>query len=339
MGSLLQRRAAVIGCPFFVNFIKKAMKILFHVPQFLPNHNSGAEWTSYEYAKICRDAGHEVVFITMKGIHSDYDGFRIVKQDIKRTNDNRIDRLYIKSDIVFTQLNAVGWALNLSRKHKKPVVNFLHNTMNKGSMDTNSHVGIVYNAEWVKRFWESKEKPNKNKSIVCYPPIDFERFEALQGRGRMKYITMINVNENKGGNELREMAKIYPDDKFMAVIGSYGVQVRNYTKNVKIVENSKGIDDILLDSMVILCKSKYESFGRVALEAIAAGREIDTSNAEGFVELGLADGVYSLLQNETIVKYEALKNKMLLQQKEFINFIQKIHNESKEPRSKWIRWD
>jgi glycosyltransferase involved in cell wall biosynthesis len=86
-------------------------------------------------------------------------------------------------------------------------------------------------------------------------------------------ITLINANENKGVHQFLELARRMPDRKFLGVRPYYG----NMTTplpiggNIEWVPFSDDVRTILRKTRILLVPSYYESFGRVAVEAMING--------------------------------------------------------------------
>ena len=75
----------------------------------------------------------------------------------------------------------------------------------------------------------------------------------------------------------------------------------NICDDVKFVGKQDQIEDILAVADLFLLPSEYESFGLAALEAMAAGVPIVTSNAGGLAEINI-DGVTGYLSDVGDVK-------------------------------------
>jgi len=92
--------------------------------------------------------------------------------------------------------------------------------------------------------------------------------EPFQG----EYITLVNANLNKGVLQFIEMAKAMPDRKFLGVLPYYGeLRVPPAPSNVKWIPFDDDIRNILKKTRILLMPSYYESFGRIAIEAMING--------------------------------------------------------------------
>jgi glycosyltransferase involved in cell wall biosynthesis len=99
-------------------------------------------------------------------------------------------------------------------------------------------------------------------------------------------ITLINMNENKGGKLFWQLARLLPNHKFIGVKGAYGKQVEHEKKlpNVTILNNTPDIQEVYKETKIVLMPSSYESWGRVAIEAGCSGIPTIASPTPGLKE-------------------------------------------------------
>jgi len=85
-------------------------------------------------------------------------------------------------------------------------------------------------------------------------------------------ITLVNANVNKGVSQFIELAKRMPNRKFLAVRPYYGeLWVPAAPSNVEWIPFDDDIRNVLKRTRILLLPSKYESFGRIAVEAMYSG--------------------------------------------------------------------
>jgi glycosyltransferase involved in cell wall biosynthesis len=135
---------------------------------------------------------------------------------------------------------------------------------------------VVYNAEWNK-----KVSKYINKSMVLFPPVSIKDYEVTP---KGNNITLINCYEPKGGRVLVELAKTMPGKKFLGVIGGYGDQVIGNEKNLKYTDNTPDIKKVYQKSRIVIMPSVYESWGRVAVEAMSSGIPVIAHPTPGLKE-------------------------------------------------------
>jgi glycosyltransferase involved in cell wall biosynthesis len=82
-------------------------------------------------------------------------------------------------------------------------------------------------------------------------------------------ITLVNANVNKGVHQFIELAKRLPDRKFLGVIPYYGeLWVPPSPANIEWIRFDDDVRNILKRTRILLLPSNYESFGRIAVEAM-----------------------------------------------------------------------
>jgi len=265
------------------------MKILCFIHGYPPDHNAGAEWMLHAINKEMVAKGHNVrVMLRTGDIPVSKNGVTYYKKvsdlkvfegvEIYREGAGMYSKLYGWADIIVTHLNMTGKAMNLARDFKKPLVHLLHNTHHN---DVIYRINVknnylVYNAKWNK-----KASKYRNESIVVYPAVWKEDYEVEpQGDN----ITLVNCWADKGGHTLVELAKEMPEYKFLGVMGGYGDQVIGKEDNLTYIENTPNIKEVYKKSRIILMPSFYESWGRVAVEAMCSGIPVIAHPTPGLKE-------------------------------------------------------
>jgi glycosyltransferase involved in cell wall biosynthesis len=123
---------------------------------------------------------------------------------------------------------------------------------------------------------------NYRKNISPWPQIikRTEKIRPIMHRDKITiqepfrgdYITLVNANQNKGVHVFLDLAKRMPDRKFLGVLPYYGeLKVPMATPNVDWVPFDDDIRNILKKTRILLFSSYYESFGRIAVEAMVNG--------------------------------------------------------------------
>ncbi len=210
------------------------MKILLSPGIYLPHQRAGSEICLHRICKYLMSKGHEVKAVTRYPENYEYEGIEVYsqKKDYKVCHNN----LWDWADLVFCQLSGTYYAMNKQRLNAKKVINFAHNNAGYPQVNIRKNVFTVYNSEQTK-----KELNYLQETYVLYPPVNYRDFENVD-TSKAEYITLINHNENKGGQILIEIAKRMPHHKFMAVQGGYYHQIVDAkAKNIKYV----GITDDL----------------------------------------------------------------------------------------------
>jgi len=134
-----------------------------------------------------------------------------------------------------------------------------------------------------------------------HPPCDTTNYVVESSR---EFITLISLNERKGGNLFYEIAKAMPDKKFLGVVGSYDnpgplklqqldiinklIQLPNFT----LVPNTPDILSTYRRTRLLLMPSDYESWGRTATEAMCSGIPVICTPTPGLKENCGDAGIY-----------------------------------------------
>jgi glycosyltransferase involved in cell wall biosynthesis len=263
----------------------RSLKILAYVHGYFPNHNAGAEAMLHQILIDLISKGHEVKVLTRNPGADEYEGIPLFEAGTQK------DRLFAEwADVIFTHLDYTRFAVKLGARSKKPVVHLVHNDRQLSYhrvMDASTAALAIANSEWI-RATVRRGIP----SLVVFPPTIPDRYKVETSR---EAITLINMNEAKGGKVFWQLARIFPDKKFVGVLGAYGEQVA-YEKelpNVTILKNTPNIQEVYKKARIVLMPSSYESWGRVAMEASCSGIPVIASPTPGLKEsLGYA-GIFA----------------------------------------------
>lgn len=256
--------------------MKEKLKVAAYVHGYFPNHNAGAEAMLHQILLDLVQRGHEVKVLTGDPGADEYEGIPLY--EVHGKNESEVLQW---SNMIITHLDKTRFAVQHGKRYKKPVVHLVHNdkqlSYNK-VFDTGSATLAVANSEWIR-----KTVKRGIPSTVVYPPTIPERYSVKTTK---EYITLINMNEAKGGKIFWQLARIFPDKKFLGVRGAYGEQVE-YEKdlpNVTILDNTPDIQDVYKKTGIVLMPSSYESWGRVAMEASCSGIPVIAAPTPGLME-------------------------------------------------------
>lgn len=239
------------------------MKILGIIHGYPPIHNAGAEWMVHSMLKYAVDNGAEAeVILPITELDPyDFEGVSVTR-DVYPEARQKVK----ECDIIITHLDRYGKATNIAEFYNKPIVLVVHNSHVYPGMNQRWDFKkyVIYNTHFTK-----KEVAYKRPSIIVHPPVTPEDYAVNLGG---EYVTLVNLFEPKGGKVLQQIAKLMPDTKFMGVKGGYGHQeIDEKIKNIKYVKNTPRMKNIYKKSRIVLMPSSYESYGRVAVEALVSG--------------------------------------------------------------------
>ncbi len=240
-------------------------------------HNGGAETTLHDVMRLLRWDGHRCTALLSKP-HPDGSGSYVMDGVKVQAHANKQDPdLYFPHyDVILSHLECASRSGLISRKYGKRAIHLLHNDQEYciGAAERYADA-LIFNTEWIRPAYSFLPK---RKGVVLHPPVDPARYGVDTTR---EYITLVNltigttdrISYDKGGLTFYELARRFPNEKFLGVKGGYGDQYvpDDLPPNVTILEHTNNILNVYRKSKVVLVPSKYESYGRVAVEAGCSG--------------------------------------------------------------------
>lgn len=258
-----------------------------YVHAYVPTHNAGAETTLHDILKNLVSQGWDAhVVLKPEGINfttgriekeiPEYyiDGVHVIPSVDKRTLLHYVPR----SDITISHLECSQRTHLLSGSYGIPSVHLVHNTHPLTVRWMASSDGLIINTNWIAN--EPEFRDSGKPSIVVHPPVNPEDYKTSHG----KSVTLVNLWEDKGAKVFYELARRMPDIPFIGLKGGYGEQVIEDLPNVTIMEHTPDIKSVYGQTKVLLMPSKYESFGRVGVEAMASGIPVIAEPTPGLKE-------------------------------------------------------
>jgi len=152
-----------------------------------------------------------------------------------------------------------------------------------------NYLAIVRNnpgrrVQWVEMmmFINSIMEPNYRKNVNPWPPnvVRTATVRPLMHENKIRIddefqgdcITLVNANQNKGVTQFIAMARHMPNRKFLGVIPYYGeLSLPPAPDNIEWIPFDDDIRTILRRTRILVMPSYYESFGRIAVEAMYNG--------------------------------------------------------------------
>lgn len=246
------------------------MNILVYVDLYYPNDCSGAERYIHDILKELILRGHKVKVITNNTNAHSYEGVDYLPPKLNKK------RLLRWADIVMSQLGGVNTALDSNTKKPHvalmPICTYLNERMTKDNTDL-----LVCISQFVYDELDFLNIPRTLTRPITKPST----FTVDKGDA----ITLINLNENKGGNLFWDLAEKMPDRKFIGVLGGYDHQIiKHGFKNVTLYNNSPNILDVYRQTRILLFPSKEETWGMAAMEAACSGIPIIANPNPGVIE-------------------------------------------------------
>lgn len=269
-----------------------SLRIVVRVHAMPPRHNAGAEHMMVSMLRPLVERGHDVsVWLsryTPDREAYEYQGVRVVplgaRLDFGEASRN--------ADVLISHLENVPPTAALARGFGRAFVAVVHNTHLPSfrHMAAGGTALAVYNSRWMQAeaelyFAEYPHSVRPDRSMIVRPPVVAEDYRTTPG----DCVTLINCNEDKGGDLLWRIAARMPHQKFLGVRGAYGVQVEPPASlpNLEYIDHVPGVEmaeRVYSRTRVLLMPSRYESWGRTGVEAMASGIPVIAHPTPGLCE-------------------------------------------------------
>ncbi len=245
---------------------------------------AGAELVAHELTKYLQKAGWNIRIMLYDHTMESFDGIPLIKMPYQAPLDDNCKRVLEQTDILLTQNFVPEDAIRIAEEFNLPICFFLHLDVEKIEILQQRWtvpVYIVYNA-----MTQHEVVPTIHQWTVVRPHVNYDKFEAIADKARSgKYVTLLNCFENKGGKTLKLLAEMMPDIPFVGVKGGYGDQITDGKfPNLTYKEHSANPLPYYAESRIIIMPSRSESWGRVALEGMAAGIPVIVGDTPGLRE-------------------------------------------------------
>jgi len=262
-------------------------QIVLLVSDFLPDTFAGSEVSAYETIKYLRDRGNSVTVISERTTVKSYDDFPIYKYS---KTDKYIKSTIQHADIVLFQVFGHSHEkFDCIKERTKPTFLFIHiNNQYQWIIQTKISfpLTIVFNSEYTKA-----TNPTSHSNLTMIPYVNTEVFKPLRAyTGQIATVGLMNCNKRKGGKIFREIAAKLPNVRFIGVKGAYGnnddtdSSSKTASTNITYYDPQKDVRPIYKNIGILIMPSIEETWGRTAVEAMAAGIPVIHSEAEGLVE-------------------------------------------------------
>lgn len=244
---------------------------------YLPNVRAGSEITAHALNRHLAANGWRISVLVNSYVTDHHDGI-----DIYPLSAPYADDIIASATIIGCQ-NFNGYdGIRYAERFNKPIVFFLHVEFEKIDIlqqRFNVPVYVVYNSET-----QRHALPTIHRWTTVRPHIDYAHFRAVNVQPSARYITLLNCNTNKGGEILYMLAKEMPGHQFLGIKGAYQKQLTYELPNLKYLPTFDDPRQVYAMSRIIIMPSRAESWGRVALEAMAAGIPVIVGDTPGLRE-------------------------------------------------------
>jgi glycosyltransferase involved in cell wall biosynthesis len=219
--------------------------------------------------------GHQVVFLTVKVPKEGYNGgtwrgFRFIHYSAASSFLDTSDIWVCPHAPVLPEVRKLN-----DKGYNRPIVATCHYDGNYNTLRYDR------NAKWGEMilFINKIMEANYRKNITPWPaqvrrtdsvrPLMHREKIEITEPFRGDCITLVNANQNKGVHVFIDLAKRMPDRKFLGILPYYGeTRLPPAPGNIEWVPFDDDIRTILKRTRILLVPSYYESFGRIAVEAM-----------------------------------------------------------------------
>lgn len=249
-----------------------ALRIQARLPLYPPHSRVGAWLTTHEFLSALADRGHDVRVSTYLGGFLwpyEIDGVQV-------TRSSGID--LAGADVAVSHLGDDQATSRAARLAGVPSVRMLHGVPTPADRLADDLVVANSRSLLALSGWSGP-------SVVAHPPVWPGDHRVTPGDA----VTLINLSPDKGGRLLWRLAARMPDVRFLAVRGGYGRQIVRRAPNVEVIDPVQDMRTVWARTRVLLMPSRFETWGRTAIEAACSGIPTVANPTDGLRE-ALGDG-------------------------------------------------
>lgn len=252
------------------------VRIVAYTNLYMPTCRAGAQTTLRDLLRPLKRQ-HDITIVVHdgRGLTEQYEWEGIPVYPTVRQAEEL--GLIQSADLLITHVQATLPATRIAEEHDIPVVQLLH-ADEVGDREYLQHRCdlVVFNSHSVRKSFADYS----GRSIVVYPPVDPAEYRTKPGNA----VTLVNLTEGKGSKIFYALAEEFPQVQFHGVLGGYGPQDCRDMPNVTVSENTDDMRQVYGRTKILLMPSRYESFGRCAIEAAASGIPTIASPTPGLRE-------------------------------------------------------
>jgi glycosyltransferase involved in cell wall biosynthesis len=264
------------------------MKVAAYVHFYVPYRCAGSETMLHAMMKALMEKGHEVrVYATVLAEAPPYYEYEGVPVFVTNVVYGRQQIETWSPDVLISHHDNTDRAASISHKRNIPFVFLMHNDFPETVKKLNMGPHLtVFNTSWMRDKFYVQSKNH----LVVHPPVWADQHRTTPG----ECVTLVNLNEPKGGKIFYELARRLPDVKFLGVEGGHGEQIfrfglpnvvfQNQTDNMK--------KDVWSKTKILLMPSVYESYGMAGVEALASGIPVLANPTPGLLESQGDNGLF-----------------------------------------------
>jgi glycosyltransferase involved in cell wall biosynthesis len=263
------------------------MRVLAMLGGYPPSESIGSWVATHTLLRALVARGHEadVVLLSARGAPYELEGVRVWPHTSKADPFRHLS----DADVIVCHAGAAARPVILGSMHGIPVVTHVHSTSAVTASALRRHPATltVFNSEAM----AAELGEYAGQAMIVRPPVSPTEYATTPG----DYITLINLSEDKGAEVFYGLAERFPDRQFLGVQGGYGTQVVDDLPNVELLDHvapGRMRDEVYGRTRILLVPSVRESWGRVAVEAMASGIPVIAHPTDGLKEALGPAGVF-----------------------------------------------
>jgi Glycosyl transferases group 1 len=257
--------------------------VLAFVHGYVPAHGSGAEHMLHALLRDSVRRGHRATVMCAnagpppRGTGPyEVDGVQVVGRP-------QLPAALADADLMIGHLAWTNEVVVAAADHQIPLVYICHNDRQlqywRSYLKPQSVTVTVWNSQWVADKLTGIPGPHwaggwPGPGAVIRPPCLLEDYRIPTDPPANGFVTLVNVQRPKGSTLFYALAARPPSRRWLAVEGAYGSQVHPGSEHPHVAWQPQTGDmrgDVYARTRVLLVPSEYESWGRCAVEAMAAG--------------------------------------------------------------------
>jgi len=250
---------------------------------YVPFWNAGSEVCAHTVNRFLVKKGHEVWVGAPGYPYKIFEGVHLFDSNDRQTLHSLMKHTHVIGTHSFRER-----CIKLADQYGAAFVDWFHggtytgNAKKDTSRNENSRYWAIFNSDSLKAAHNSIKE---EKYHILRPPVDWREYEIPNNAHQRKYVTLSNLNENKGGQILIDIAKAVPEIQFLGVRGSYWKQIEDPTvTNITYIDNTPKIKEVYALTRILIMPSKDETWGRTAVEAMSSGIPVIAGPTPGLKE-------------------------------------------------------
>lgn len=263
------------------------MRVLAMLGGYPPEQSIGSWVVTHTLLRALVARGHDadVLLTSARGAPYELEGVLVWPHASKGDPFAYLD----DTDVIVCHAGAAGRPVTLGGMHGIPVVTHVHSVTAHTISALRKYPATltVFNSEAM----AAELREHAAASMVVRPPVAPAEYATTPG----ECITLVNVSADKGAEVFYSLAERFGDKKFLGVEGGYGTQVIDELPNVELIEHmppGRMREQVYARTRILLMPSAHESWGRVAVEAMASGIPVIAHPTDGLREALGAAGTF-----------------------------------------------